>query len=505
MHCNKTKPRKLATRMYKQFQTKFTVPVILKFLLCILFLLYIAFRLNIDITYDEHFTLNSFVSSSFQDIVLCTPCDANHHILNTILVKCFTLIFGESIWIARLPNFFFAILYAFASIKISNRFSSPLLSIFTIFVLLFNPFLIQFFALARGYGISLALLLFSLHYLMRYWHHAKTKHLLLALISAGLAAYSNFSSLHFTAAVFFLVPFKWIINRKIDHKLHPIHFLIILTIFTALLLPPIVHLIEQGHLYYGGKDGFIQNTLLSLTAYSTGFAFNAGKAWPILISILLIYGTLIIIRFKTSESITKNKFMHVIPHLILMLCLVSIIAQHYILGTLWLLDRTALFLYPLFVVSLSVLLQNFLVWKTIPAKIFIFFILLVFTVNFSLQFNLYKTTEWQHDSRSSEVLKLLAERTQSEGKQIFLDTSWPIQRSIEYYAQSLMDSKVKVLDLYHSRDSIHQKATHYLFYDRNLPNVGYWQSAQAFENRITDTLLVYPNERLYLFELKSKN
>ncbi len=487
--------------MLKKFQTEIVFPEKINFLLCFLFLLYIAFRLNIGITYDEHFTLTSFVPNSFKDLVLCKPCDANHHILNTVLVKYFTLVFGDSIWIARLPNFLFAILYAFSAVKICHQFKSYLIGLFVLVALLFNPFLIEFFSLSRGYGISFALLLFSYYKTIEYWKNPKTLNLLLALTAACFTAYGNFSTLHFTASIFFIVVLKWILNRKVDKLLHIVIMLFISLVFLALFYPPIASLLAQGHLYYGGQIGFISNTLLSVAAYSSGFAFEHNSAWPVLIIALVLYFSFAIIGFTQSK---KAKHLYAIPHLILVSCIVSIVAQHYILHTLWLIDRTALFLYPLFIISFGTFLQDATIRETKVKRAFSVILISLFATNFFLQFNLYKTIEWQHDSRSSEVATLLKKKANQTQEQIFLDASWPIQRSLEYYAQLDIHKNFEVLDLYNSRDSIHPKATHYLFYDRALAHVGYWQSAQSLSNKIKDTLLVYPDEKLYLFSLKSK-
>jgi hypothetical protein len=473
-----------------------------KYLLFFFFLAYVAIRLSIDITYDEHLTLNTFVDNSFKDLVLCKPCKANNHILNSVLTKCFTSIFSVKLWIARLPNFLFSIVYAFAVFKISNRFGNSILSLLVIVGLLFNPFLIEFFSLSRGYGISYSLMLFGYYYLLRYWKTYETKHLLLSLLGAGFAAYANFSTIHFTASLYFLVLIKWFVDEQPKKKQHIKLFIAISIFFILLFFAPVYRLVKQHQLYYGGNKGFIDDTLWSLTAYSSGYAFDRAKAWPILIVSAVLYGLVCILSLLKGKKHTYDAWLKKLPHLVFIICILSIFSQHYLMGTPWLIDRTALFLYPLFILSFATALNTLTSWEPKVFQFLTLVLVLALSANFLIEANFYKTTEWRHDSRSAEVLNYLNTLAKEKGETYRLDASWPVQRSMEYYASKTAKAKVLAVNVDQNLDSIDERATHYLFYNTDLISVGYARSAQFVETRIVDTLLFYPEEQLYLFSLK---
>ena len=76
-------------------------------------------------------------------------------------------VFGNhSLFIARLPNIIAFVVYAY----FAYRFADHLLYFFSgmalFILLLFNPFVLEFFSLARGYGLAMAFELGSLFYLM---------------------------------------------------------------------------------------------------------------------------------------------------------------------------------------------------------------------------------------------------------------------------------------------------------------------------------------------------
>src|SRR5690349_20945978 len=91
------------------------------FLLSIFVFLYVLYRaVHVGITYDEAWTLKSFVPLGPMHIINYSPSDANNHILNTLLIKLFYFIEPTAIFFSRLPTVLAFILYLYSSYKISE-------------------------------------------------------------------------------------------------------------------------------------------------------------------------------------------------------------------------------------------------------------------------------------------------------------------------------------------------------------------------------------------------
>ena len=96
------------------------------------------------------------------------PKTANNHLLNTELILLTTQLFGYAEWVLRLPNVLIFPLFLFFLYKICFRYTQNALPIvLAVPIFLFNPFVIQYFGMARGYGLALTLALMSMYYLFR--------------------------------------------------------------------------------------------------------------------------------------------------------------------------------------------------------------------------------------------------------------------------------------------------------------------------------------------------
>lgn len=89
---------------------------------------------------------------------------ANHHVLNTTLMSLSSFLFGNKEFSLRLPNVLSFILYLTGSFFIYRSSKNNWLFFLAISLTLLNPFLIEFFSLARGYGLSLAFMLMGLFF-----------------------------------------------------------------------------------------------------------------------------------------------------------------------------------------------------------------------------------------------------------------------------------------------------------------------------------------------------
>src|SRR5437667_10805325 len=81
---------------------------------------------------------------------------ANHHSLNTRLMTWSYRSFGSREWALRLPNIVAFFLYLGFGLWLLRELAWPWM-VFGFVLLFLNPFLLEFFSLARGYGLALSL------------------------------------------------------------------------------------------------------------------------------------------------------------------------------------------------------------------------------------------------------------------------------------------------------------------------------------------------------------
>ena len=82
----------------------------------------------------------------------------NNQWLNTLLMRVSQYVFGQSELALRLPNVAAFGLYGAASVMLLSQVRHVEAKAVGFSLLVVNPFLLEFFGLARGYGLSLAFL-----------------------------------------------------------------------------------------------------------------------------------------------------------------------------------------------------------------------------------------------------------------------------------------------------------------------------------------------------------
>lgn len=152
-------------------------------------------------TFDEAATYLNYISAG--PMAVFNLNSANNHLVNTLLTKFFSALGGNSEFVLRLPNLLAFVVYLLFSFLILNRFvKNKILVVFGYFLLAANPYVLDFFSLCRGYGLSLAFLMAALFFFFSFLdmeadHQPdRYRRLQFSLIAGGLAVLSNFSLLN---------------------------------------------------------------------------------------------------------------------------------------------------------------------------------------------------------------------------------------------------------------------------------------------------------------------
>lgn len=322
--------------------------------------------------------------------------DANNHVLNSALSTGFYELFGKSVFVLRLANVLSFLLYAWYAFRISGRLNTSTIRILTFLALVTAQFLLEFFGLARGYGLSMAFLLGTLWYLIIFFETGKNKWLCLCLLSVSLAVWANLSLMVFFLLVLCLLMYHMITSgiqkRKMPDILQLIVFVFlgVIPCYTAATYS--LALKEHGALYYGTLEGFIPVTLTSLLTYQAGSA----QGWLQLMIGIIFFAAIL----TGMYTWIKNKFLISNPFEIISFllagCLVGTLLLAYGLEVNFPEDRAALYFIPLFILGVSYFIQ-FISEKRKYLK-YAAFALLFFPIQFLAHMNVSVSMLWPDQS-----------------------------------------------------------------------------------------------------------
>jgi hypothetical protein len=459
---------------------------------------YVLIRaVTVGITYDEVWTLNNFVPRSVIDIISYRPCDANNHLVNTLLIKALFVFGDHSLFIARLPNVLSFILYLYFAYKITSKYLSPFPGIGCFLLLMLNPFLLDFFSLVRGYGLALAFQMVSVYFLVTFFKEHKTRNALWALVLGAVAVLCNFPWLNYWVAVLFLINVVPLFYRKQFERKKIMVFSILISAALALIIYlPIKNLLATDSLYYGGNTGFYHDTLISLVKYS----FYDPAVHPAVLISLNIFMSLVVLSVVVSFYFDRDPLsVKNILLFVLILCIASVVTQHHLFGTLYLIDRTALFFYPLFIFSACFSLNEFS--KKWVSKALILTCIVSFSLNFFAHANFYKTAVWYFDARTTSILKWLNDKGREENRKFKIDYSWPFQSSFVYYSEKDDYPNVEIVKNIYDKEELNPDADYYIFLDRSLEKNGYDAERQKINLCKKDTVRKFGMEGIIIFAL----
>ena len=111
-----------------------------------LFIYIIARSFMVPITHDEAYSY-LLVKTNY---IVAMAGTANTHWINSLGMKLGSLLLGDDPWQLRLFSMMAWLLYGFSAIRISEKLKNKLLGFALFTCLVANPFLLDFFSLARG-------------------------------------------------------------------------------------------------------------------------------------------------------------------------------------------------------------------------------------------------------------------------------------------------------------------------------------------------------------------
>ena len=367
-------------------------------LLVALAFLYICARAAlVPLTHDEAATFQTYVLTG-NYLPYLAHWDAGNHLLTTAVARGSYLLFGSEPLALRGFSALCFLLWGWYALRFTRLLDQAVFRIALFMALLLTPFVLEFFALFRGYGPSLAFLLMALFHAVRLATEARRMDLVLSLIAMLLACVASLSLIMLWCMLVAGSAAVLLRNQRRDA-----------TSWAALLLFGFLPLLLAAHysfelsarglLYFGTDDGLLAGTMASLANWVLGVGHPLVGAMLMLMPIPL-----------GAWALRVGRHRLVIGALLLLI--LSELLGRFILaqafGVLYPQDRTAMHLVPLLLMlfgfSIAALAQErpWLKWSAL-----FLFALPIRTV---FELNLDRTAYWPEQAIPAEVFNAVTER-----------------------------------------------------------------------------------------------
>ncbi|MBN1617744.1 glycosyltransferase family 39 protein [Candidatus Dojkabacteria bacterium] len=455
----------------KNLISRYSFLVVIIFVCLVLFSILLYRSTSYPYTHDESFTYLVHSKLSLKDILLYNGyCPANNHLINTLSVKFFSKVFGASEITGRLASLIAAIVYFASSFLLVKRYKDKFWAILSFIILNSSPYVFSYFALSRGYSWAVAFMLLSISLLLTGIKKHEEKLTFFSCIPAGISVIANFTMLSFFIPFIIVLFVRFFFNlwskyktqliqkksiAEIKQFLFPVSISLVLVLIFCVYpiyklqldgqlyygVSPISKLPKDSQLYYGGNSSFWADTVNSLIFKSFGHLSSLDFILPfiriLIVSVLVLSVTYVVFHLFKKELNVFNSSVALV-FFILLGCIIVNIAQHLILHSPFLIERTALFyitLFLLLLIEISAVLCNKLYNLRHLIKTIYFLICILSVANFYL-FNLKKISDWQFDMNNKELIDyLISEHEKDRDGEIRLATSWLTDQSISYYKE----------------------------------------------------------------------
>jgi hypothetical protein len=335
---------------------------------CLLFA-YVAVRaVVVPITWDEAFNYLEFTRKG---VLLpfghFRAMAANNHYLNTWLTYLATAVLGVSELTLRLPALMAYALFLYYTARLCNELSSPLLRVSAFIVLNGNPYVLDFFALSRGYGLAYGLLAGSLWYLYRFFQaDLQVRYSRASLGFAIVAVAAHLTLIHFLISLMVVVVLATILFapagsgffRRVSDALR---VNVVSLAAVGLSLVPVAFVVRKlrhAHaFFYGGATSFWHDTILGVfdaslygKQYSTLLgpwlgtpSFRLSDLLGFLAILLMAIALWVSIRCVGRHRQPRELYQSAVVFLVCS-CAFASVAQHHLLGVRYLAGRTGMYL-----------------------------------------------------------------------------------------------------------------------------------------------------------------
>lgn len=414
-----------------------------------------------SVTTDEAFSYNLLLNGSWSR--LFGGYDAAHHVLYSVVAKFSITFFGLSELTLRLPALAACLLYLVAVYRLFHRLlpDSPFF-LLPLALTTVNPHLMDFFSAARGYGLALALLLWSLNQSLTYLEAPHRSALRRTGLTLALAASANLTLLVPAAACGILLALAMLLDPRLGEHLPSrgrVWFLIdnlflpfVLTAFVILVLP--LTKARLDHFYFGASH--LRESLQTLvdmsyfhhplSAWLAGVLPGPGfwgPLWttlaPIVIAAAFLASSLLAFRAVRAGGFTKLSF----PCRTLFFAggtlsfsVLALLAAHHFAGVRLPYARTGLYFIPLLIVTLTAMAaavrHHPALRRALGCPLTALGVLSL--VQSAAQFQCNHFGEWRFDRSTKRIVELIrSEQFRAPRSAVRIGASWVFEPTLNFY------------------------------------------------------------------------
>jgi len=421
-----------------------------KLLAAIFFTYYVAFRLfTLALVSDEWGSIMTDLAGGkcLVDLLVFSHATAQTHFLQTLLSIGFANILSESqiISAARLPSLIGFGLYLFSCWKITERLESKVLNVIGFVALCSNAFVLDYFGLARGYGLAIGFTALSLFFFIESMSGGKERCTpniwkTLSVWSASFAVLCNMAFANFYFGIAFVCMcssmdtgfFKSGFVKSVRSFLITNGYLFANAGLLFVFYLPRV-LLMYDSLYFGGTNGFVKDTVCSLVK-SSFYRRDIPEGIPLIIAYVLgvasvVMSVLLVLEKKKTRSMPPSSGLYL--SMIISIMALFNIAGFYLAGIKFVIERAALSFLPVFILQVILFISE----STQSRRKLGYAVLLLCILLGIHGLNFKRTGDYCAYSQTPELLNDLVRIHQETGKMVVLGVTDSTKYTLGWYAE----------------------------------------------------------------------
>lgn len=409
----------------------------LLFAAMILLMIIIAYRAYVmPITHDEVGTWFHYLPKNLFACICNPECwwNANNHWLNSLLMQWTGYLFGEKVWAYRIPNILAGWLYLLAAAMISMRYLKTQGQQLAGFLFLSaHVYLLDFFSLARGYGMMAAGVIWGIYGMIRYIEQYQSKWLVVAIASLFLAILSNFTALLPWASIGCCWLLWLIIHRK-NHLIikHGVYWMGCAVLLLMLLYFPIKTLAANNEFKWGAENVLATgHDLVTNLLYNKKYLGEKSFEyflWIIIGLNLLIGGLAFVVRKKEISQPAMLVFLMIVMNVFLIMVNQAVTGAHTPVG------RKTIYLIP-FLFGLITLGVGYLGTR-ISGVIAGYVISALLIWNIAGTIHIRSNREWYYDAYYPKLFSVILPDGEASDS-IRLSSTWIFYPALLFYQKTV--------------------------------------------------------------------
>ena len=385
--------------------------VVFLVLACIAWSYVIARAVLVPVVHDEANVFYMFTLTG-DFIPFVTKWDAANHFVFDALAQVSYFIFGQSLVALRMWSVLSFVVYAWYLWRSGEWFRSTFIRWCAWAGLLCVPFMIEFFSLARGYGLGLGFWTMALYHLVAFAKTRGNGDLTTTLSAMALACWSTLSLLMVWSGVLAFVTGSILLDRSAKPKARPLGIIALAGALPWVLAVLFAFGLKDHDALYAGTDrGYISGTIASLSGEVCGWWDSPGLV--VIGVVVLAAAGLTAGRHLTDGQRLQQLALVLLFGVLVFDALLQSLTQA-ILGSHLPTDRAALFLLPPSILVSALSLDAISVRFSWVQPLAAFLLLLPFRE--IQRANVDHATFWRDQMIPSEFYHIIAERQQASDR-----------------------------------------------------------------------------------------